>query len=49
MKTENLLVDKEGRVKIIDLGVEASCPIEITGQNGTMGYMAPEVCHYMHL
>nr|XP_009589903.1 serine/threonine-protein kinase STY13-like [Nicotiana tomentosiformis] len=46
VKTENLLLDKEGRVKIIDFGVsrvEATCPIDMTGQNGTMGYMAPEV------
>ncbi|OIT32545.1 PREDICTED: serine/threonine-protein kinase HT1-like [Nicotiana attenuata] len=46
VKTENLLLDNEGRVKIIDFGVsrvEASCPIDMTGQNGTMGYMAPEV------
>ncbi|XP_059310174.1 serine/threonine-protein kinase STY13-like [Lycium ferocissimum] len=46
VKTGNLLVDKEGRVKIIDFGisrVEASCPIDMTAQTGTVGYMAPEV------
>ncbi|KAK4373196.1 hypothetical protein RND71_008580 [Anisodus tanguticus] len=46
VKSGNLLVDKEGRVKIIDFGVsrvEASCPIDMTAQTGTVGYMAPEV------
>ncbi|XP_059306569.1 serine/threonine-protein kinase STY13-like [Lycium ferocissimum] len=46
VKSWNLLVDKKGRVKIIDFGVsrvEASCPIDMTAQTGTVGYMAPEV------
>jgi len=46
VKSSNLVVDKEGRVKIIDFGVsriEASCPINMTAQTGTIGYMAPEV------
>ncbi|KAH0720900.1 hypothetical protein KY289_006233 [Solanum tuberosum] len=45
VKSSNLVVDKEGRVKIIDFGVsriEASCPINMTAQTGTIGYMAPE-------
>ncbi|MCD7464561.1 hypothetical protein HAX54_052989 [Datura stramonium] len=44
VKTENLLVDKTGRVKIIDFGIstEFFAPI-IVGRTGTIGYMAPEV------
>lgn len=56
VKTENLIIDKEGRIKIIDFGISriestgtlcfdfgVSCPIEMTAQTGTIGYMAPEV------
>ncbi|KAK6791373.1 hypothetical protein RDI58_010454 [Solanum bulbocastanum] len=46
VKTSNLVMDKDGRVKIIDFGVsriEASCPLDMTAQIGTIGYMAPEV------
>ncbi|KAM3291127.1 serine/threonine-protein kinase STY8-like [Capsicum chacoense] len=46
VKTTNLVVDKKGRIKIIDFGVsrvEASCPIDMTAETGTVGYMAPEV------
>ncbi|CAA3022985.1 serine threonine- kinase HT1-like [Olea europaea subsp. europaea] len=46
VKTENMLLDKEGRVKITDFGVsrvEAANLAEMTGQTGTLGYMAPEV------
>ncbi|PHT31226.1 hypothetical protein CQW23_27563 [Capsicum baccatum] len=46
VKTTNLVLDKEGRVKIIDFGVsrvEASCPTNMSAETGTIGYMAPEV------
>lgn len=46
VKTENMLLDKSGTVKIADFGVariEASNPKDMTGETGTLGYMAPEV------
>ena len=46
MKTENMLLDKTRTVKIADFGVarvEASNPNDMTGETGTLGYMAPEV------
>lgn len=46
VKTENMLLDKSRTVKIADFGVarvEASNPNEMTGETGTLGYMAPEV------
>lgn len=46
VKSENLLIDKDGRVKIADFGVarfQASNSSEMTGYTGTPGYMAPEV------
>ena len=46
VKTENLLLDKNLTLKIIDFGfarLEASNPIDMTGNTGTLGYMAPEV------
>lgn len=46
MKTENMLLDKTRTVKIADFGVarlEASNPSDMTGETGTLGYMAPEV------
>nr|XP_025884468.1 serine/threonine-protein kinase STY13-like [Solanum lycopersicum] len=44
VKTKNLLVDKNGRVKIIDFGISSKfySPMMV-GTSGTMGYMAPEV------
>jgi len=60
VKTENMLLDKSGTVKIADFGVariEASNPKDMTGETGTLGYMAPEglgkfqflpgMCHYL--
>lgn len=45
VKAENMLLDRKRTLKIADFGVarvEAqSC--EVTGQTGTLGYMAPEV------
>ncbi|XP_042024536.1 serine/threonine-protein kinase STY13-like [Salvia splendens] len=46
VKTENMLLDKKRTIKIADFGVarvEASNPNEMTGETGTLGYMAPEV------
>ncbi|KAK6123378.1 hypothetical protein DH2020_042879 [Rehmannia glutinosa] len=46
VKTENMLLDKSRTVKIADFGVarvEASNPSDMTGETGTLGYMAPEV------
>ncbi|KAL0342824.1 UNVERIFIED_CONTAM: Serine/threonine-protein kinase STY13 [Sesamum calycinum] len=45
VKTENMLLDKTRTVKIADFGVarvEASNPNDMTGETGTLGYMAPE-------
>ncbi|KAI3768712.1 hypothetical protein L2E82_19542 [Cichorium intybus] len=46
VKTENMLLDKTRTLKIADFGVarvEASNPNDMTGETGTLGYMAPEV------
>ncbi|KDP31115.1 hypothetical protein JCGZ_11491 [Jatropha curcas] len=46
VKTENMLLNKNRTVKIADFGVarvEASNPNDMTGETGTLGYMAPEV------
>ncbi|XP_078431031.1 serine/threonine-protein kinase 52-like [Wolffia australiana] len=46
VKTENMLMDKARVVKIADFGVarlEAQNPSDMTGETGTLGYMAPEV------
>lgn len=48
VKTENVLLDKMRTVKITDFGVariEAQNPNDMTGETGTLGYMAPEVHH----
>ncbi|XP_047956060.1 serine/threonine-protein kinase STY13-like isoform X2 [Salvia hispanica] len=46
VKTENMLLDALGTLKIADFGmarVEAQNPRDMTGNTGTLGYMAPEV------
>lgn len=46
VKSENMLLDKKMTVKIADFGVarvEAQNPRDMTGETGTLGYMAPEV------
>lgn len=52
VKTENMLLDKTRTLKIADFGVarvEASNPNDMTGETGTLGYMAPEVCSLFQL
>ena len=46
VKTENMLLDATRTLKIADFGVarvEAQNPRDMTGETGTLGYMAPEV------
>ncbi|XP_022150280.1 serine/threonine-protein kinase HT1-like isoform X2 [Momordica charantia] len=46
IKTENVLLDAQRTLKIVDFGVarvEAQNPRDMTGETGTLGYMAPEV------
>ncbi|CAL5209653.1 unnamed protein product [Lathyrus oleraceus] len=46
VKTDNMLLDENQKLKIADFGVarvEAVNPSEMTGETGTVGYMAPEV------
>ncbi|XVF80823.1 hypothetical protein PTKIN_Ptkin15bG0106200 [Pterospermum kingtungense] len=46
VKTENMLLDPRRTSKIADFGVarvEAQNPRDMTGETGTLGYMAPEV------
>nr|POF16713.1 serine/threonine-protein kinase sty17 [Quercus suber] len=46
VKTENMLIDANRTLKIADFGVarvEAQNPGDMTGETGTLGYMAPEV------
>lgn len=46
VKTENMLLDSQRNLKIADFGVarvEAQNPRDMTGETGTLGYMAPEV------
>ena len=41
-----MLLDGRGNLKIADFGVarvEAQNPSDMTGETGTLGYMAPEV------
>lgn len=47
VKTENMLLETNKTLKIADFGVarvEAQNPQDMTGETGTLGYMAPEVC-----
>ncbi|KAB1218133.1 Serine/threonine-protein kinase HT1 [Morella rubra] len=46
VKTENMLLNAQRTLKIADFGVarvEAQNPMDMTGETGTLGYMAPEV------
>ncbi|KAH9298759.1 hypothetical protein KI387_030441, partial [Taxus chinensis] len=46
VKSENMLLDRSRTLKIADFGVarvEAQNPKDMTGETGTLGYMAPEV------
>lgn len=46
VKAENMLLDSHRTLKIADFGVarvEAQNPQDMTGETGTLGYMAPEV------
>lgn len=46
VKAENMLLDTQRNLKIADFGVarvEAQNPKDMTGETGTLGYMAPEV------
>ncbi|XP_073050208.1 serine/threonine-protein kinase 54 [Primulina eburnea] len=46
VKAENMLLDSQRNLKIADFGVarvEAQNPKDMTGETGTLGYMAPEV------
>ncbi|KAK4766294.1 hypothetical protein SAY87_007936 [Trapa incisa] len=46
VKSENMLLSSHRRLKIADFGVarvEAQNPRDMTGETGTLGYMAPEV------
>ncbi|XAR49073.1 Dual-specificity kinase [Bertholletia excelsa] len=46
VKAENMLLDVNRNLKIADFGVarvEAQNPQDMTGETGTLGYMAPEV------
>ncbi|KAL3326077.1 hypothetical protein AABB24_036999 [Solanum stoloniferum] len=46
VKAENMLLDTDTTLKIADFGVarvEAQNPQDMTGETGTLGYMAPEV------
>ncbi|KAL1803963.1 hypothetical protein ACET3Z_032610 [Daucus carota] len=46
VKAENMLLDYQRNLKIADFGVarvEAQNPKDMTGETGTLGYMAPEV------
>lgn len=47
-----MLLDSNRTLKIADFGVarvEAQNPRDMTGETGTLGYMAPEVCSFVLL
>lgn len=49
VKAENMLLGSNRTLKIADFGVarvEAQNPQDMTGETGTLGYMAPEVVPY---
>uniref|UniRef100_A0A2P2J5J3 Uncharacterized protein MANES_05G078400 n=1 Tax=Rhizophora mucronata TaxID=61149 RepID=A0A2P2J5J3_RHIMU len=51
VKTENMLLNSQRTLKIADFGVarvEALNPRDMTGETGTLGYMAPEVLTSSH-
>lgn len=51
VKAENMLLDTHRTLKIADFGVarvEAQNPKDMTGETGTLGYMAPEVLTQSH-
>lgn len=43
LKPSNVLVDKRGDVKLLDLGIATLPQDEVTGFRGTLGYAAPEL------
>ncbi|CAI0559416.1 unnamed protein product [Linum tenue] len=50
VKSENMLLDAQRNLKIADFGVarvEAQNPSDMTGETGTLGYMAPELWHML--
>lgn len=52
VKAENMLLDTNRTLKIADFGVarvEAQNPKDMTGETGTLGYMAPEVFPFVCL
>lgn len=52
VKAENMLLDSNRNLKIADFGVarvEAQNPKDMTGETGTLGYMAPEVNSAVYL